>query len=115
MSLRAGSYIGLALVAAACLGVLVWHDRVFEPSQWLPFGMLISLAAGGQLARAKVARESSGRQTYAPDLAFFFAGTLLLEPALSALLIVIPLLLGWPMEWLAPGRLRRSWYLRPLG
>jgi len=110
MSKRAWFYVGIIYL----LGVLIlgFSAYIYVPDlgQLATFIILTSLATLTQLFKS----EAPSHQVYHPALIFTFAGVLLLEPFLFALLIIISHLIEWIKERLTvKGEHLRAWYIQP--
>lgn len=109
MSHRAWAYIWGVLIVGTLLSGLAYFGPAASNQQWLTFAALTLFATLSQFFEA----EAPGRQYYYPHMIFFFAGTLLLNPFLVALLISIPHLIEWAKERLAGSTHLRAWYIQP--
>jgi diguanylate cyclase (GGDEF)-like protein/putative nucleotidyltransferase with HDIG domain len=109
MSHRAWVYIWGVLTTGTLLSGLAYFGPAASTQQWLTFAALTLFATLSQFFEA----EAPGRQYYYPHMIFFFAGALLLDPFLFALLILIPHLIEWAKERLAGSVHLRAWYIQP--
>ncbi len=110
MTRRAWVYIGCVLFAGTVLsGLASLASPILIAANLLTFVVLTALTILTQFFEA----EAPGRQSYYPHLVFFFAGLLLLPPALFVLLVVIPHLVEWIRKRLAHSPLLRAWYIQP--
>ncbi len=108
MSRKAWVYLLGVLVAGAVLSGFTLLDVLQANHDWPTFVILTALATVAQLFEAE-----HGKQSYYPHFVFFFAGVILLHPALVVLLVAIPHLVEWLKESLTPGARRRNWYIQP--
>jgi|GEM_PF-205244 len=108
MSKRAWTYLWLVLLTGA--GLAGWALSGYQNANpgWLVFTILTLLATGAQLFEA-----AHGRQSYYPHFVFFFAGVLLLHPALFVLLVLIPHLVEWAKARVSKSSHLRNWYIQP--
>ncbi len=109
MSHRAWVYIWGVLTTGTLLSGLAYFGPAASTQQWLTFAALTLFATLSQFFDA----EAPGRQSYYPHMIFFFAGTLLLQPSLFTLLIIIPHVIEWAKERLRNGAHLRAWYIQP--
>jgi diguanylate cyclase (GGDEF)-like protein/putative nucleotidyltransferase with HDIG domain len=109
MSFSAWVYIWGVLVAGLALSALTLVQ--FEPSmiQWQTFATFTLLAVGAQLFEAA----APNRHAYYPSYVFFFAGVLLLPPALFVLVVLVPHLVEWIKARLIRSPILRDWYIQP--
>jgi diguanylate cyclase (GGDEF)-like protein/putative nucleotidyltransferase with HDIG domain len=109
MSRRAWVYIWGVLATGLLLSGLAFSAPPASSEQWLTFAALMLFATLSQFFEA----EAPGRQSYYPHTIFFFAGVLLLQPSLFALLILVPHLIEWAKERLHNSTHLRAWYIQP--
>ena len=110
MSKRAWFYIGLVYLFGGL--ILGFSAYIYKPDlgQLVTFIILTSLATFTQLFKS----EAPSHQAYHPALIFTFAGVLLLDPFLFALLIIISHMIEWIRERLTvKGQHLRAWYIQP--
>lgn len=110
MNIRAWFYVGIIyLFGGVILGFsIVSFD--YQPQELPAFIILTVLATVTQLFKS----EAPSHQAYHPALIFVFAGVLLLDPLLFALLIIISHLLEWIKERLTvKGEHLQAWYIQP--
>lgn len=107
MSIRGKLYI-LGVLAAAVLS-LAWVSLLFDASRidWFALAVMTGLATISQLYEAK-----HGRQSYYPHLVFFFAGVLLIQPLIFAVVVLVPHL-AESVNGILKNKPRRSWYIQP--
>jgi diguanylate cyclase (GGDEF)-like protein/putative nucleotidyltransferase with HDIG domain len=109
MSRSAWFYIWSVLILGTLIGGFAFIGRSINIEQWVTFGALTLFATLSQFLEA----EAPGRQYYYPHMIFFFAGALLLDPFLFALLILIPHLIEWAKERIVDSAHLRAWYIQP--
>lgn len=110
MSSRAWQYLAAVFAVAALLSIVgVFAAPAARVSDLLPLAGLTLLAILAQL----LAAEAPGRQSYYPNIVFFFAGVLLLPPVLFVVLVIVPHLVEWAKERITHGPHLRSWYIQP--
>lgn len=109
MSCSAWAYIWGVLAAGLTLSVLAFAQFVPATMQWQTFVTFTLLAVGAQLFEAA----APNRHSYYPSFVFFFAGVLLLPPALFVLLVVVPHLVEWAKARLVNSTNLRDWYIQP--
>lgn len=109
MSFSAWAYIWGVLVAGLALSVvaLIHFDPVLV--QWQTFATFTLLAIGAQLFEAV----APNRHAYYPSYVFFFAGVLLLPPALFVLLVTLPHVVELIKARLINSPSLRDWYIQP--
>ena len=110
MSKRAWLYIGLVYLFGGL--ILGFSAYIYKPDQGqlVTFIILTFLATLTQLLKS----EAPSHQVYHPALIFTFAGVLLLDPFLYAVLIIISHLIEWIRERLTvKGEHLRAWYIQP--
>jgi diguanylate cyclase (GGDEF)-like protein len=109
MSRRAWQYLVAVFAGAGVLSVLAALTSPIRSSEWLPLTGLTLLAVLAQLFKT----ETPGRQSYYPNIVFFFAGVLLLPPSLFVVLVAVPHLVEWGKERVMHGPYLREWYIQP--
>ena len=110
MNIRAWIYIGFIYLLGG--GCLVYSFLNFEPetSQSIIFIILLLLATASQLFKS----EAPSHQAYHPALIFIFAGVLLFDPFLFAVIILVSHLAEWIRERLTTESAHlRAWYIQP--
>jgi diguanylate cyclase (GGDEF)-like protein len=110
MSRSAWAYVFAVMITGSALTVLALPGLWHRPSGWAIFAVLTVLATAAQLFKAEA---PNNHVLFHASPAFFFAGYLLLSPALIVLLVVIPHLVEWIIERRRPGTYLRAWYLQP--
>lgn len=111
MSQRAWAYIlGVFIATAAIFAASIFSLSLPLPAaQW---GLAAALTLCATLAQLfKV--EAPNNQTYYATTIFLFAGVLLLEPALFAVVVLVSYLIEWAKERLVGSQFLRKWYLQP--
>ncbi len=108
MSIRAWSYIYTVLFAGIAISTVAIANFTPTLDQFPIFAILIPLATLSQLYEVE-----SGRLSYYPHFVFFFAGSLLLQPFLFVLVILVPHLVEWGKEFFTKGKHLRDWYIQP--
>jgi diguanylate cyclase (GGDEF)-like protein len=109
MSRQAWGYILVVLLAAAGLTGYALSQLELNSDRWLIFFVLTGLATLAQLFKAAV----PNHQTYYATPIFLFAGVLLLDPALFALIVIISYMVEWAKERVMNSPLLREWYIQP--
>lgn len=109
MSYSAWAYIWGVLVAGLVLSVLAFARFVPATMHWQTFVTFTLLAVGAQLFEAV----APNRHSYYPSFVFFFAGVLLLPPALFVLMVVVTHLVEWAKARLVKSTKLRNWYIQP--
>ncbi len=111
MPSRARIFIGSVLFAATLLSVAAVLTATFEASAWRTLAVLALLAAVAQLGKV----DGFDNVAFYATPVFFFAGALLLPPALFGLLVALPHLIEWIRErWTRRTSAHlRAWYIQP--
>lgn len=109
MSKSAWGYVLFIIMAGvAIIGITLFS---FTPgtSNWIYFLILTSLATIAQLFKS----EAPTHQLYHPTLVFLFAGVIVLDPFLFAVMVIICHLVEWIKERTIKSVHLRAWYLQP--
>ncbi|MCL4488713.1 MAG: diguanylate cyclase [Chloroflexi bacterium] len=109
MSRGAWTYVWFILLLGALLTALTTLVPFSFASQWLAFTVLTASATLTQLFKAN----TPNRKLYYPNLVFVFAGLLVLQPFLYAMLVVVSYSIEWAKERLTNSQDLRNWYLQP--
>ncbi len=109
MSNRAWVYIWGVLLLGAILTGLALPGIAPSTSEWLTFGVLTVLGIVVHLLKA----QGVGHEAWHSNLVFYFAGVLLLPPALFVLSVIIPHLVEWAKERLVNSSSLQNWYIQP--
>lgn len=109
MTRRAWQYLIAVFAVALVLSVFAVLASTIKPDDLLPLAGLAVLAVVAQLLKTDV----PGRQSYSPNIVFFFGGALLLPPSLFIMLVALPHLVEWGKERLMNGPRLREWYIQP--
>lgn len=109
MSKRAWAYIWAVFLVAIAFAFMAIPETPLPATQWYLFLVLTVLATCAQMFRIEAPKE----QTYFATPLCFFAGILLLDPALLVLMIVIAHLAEWAKERWIGSTLLRNWYGQP--
>ncbi len=109
VSRPAWAYIWLVLMMGLALAVAAMSRIAPAQEHWLAAVILTALATITQLLDV----EAPGRQIYYPHLFCFFAGLLLLSPALFVWLVIVPHLVEWVHKRMTGSPHLRDWYLQP--
>ena len=109
MSRRAWVYMLAVMLIGGTLLLISMPAAVQAPPPWLLFVILTGLATVAHLFEA----EGPNNETWNANLAFYYAGVLLLSPFYFALLVLIPHLIHWAIVRLQNGPTLRQWYIQP--
>jgi len=98
------------VLTALLLGVAILSASPSSYSAQLPLALVLMISATlAQLFKV----EAPNNQTYFATTIFLFAGVLLLNPPLFALVVVVSYLVEWVKERIMQSPLLRLWYLQP--
>lgn len=109
MSRHAQLYIWSVLLTGAGIGVAALLSYNRNTADWTLFAVLTLLAVITQFWRFG----SAGRHSYYPHFVFFFAGILLLQPALFAVQILAAHLVEWFKARIGDTNHLQAWYVQP--
>lgn len=109
MSYQAWAYIWGVLLAGALATIYSFANITLHDFQWPAFVTLTAFATLAHLFEA----QAHGRHSYYPSYVFFFAGVLLLHPALLAVLVATPHIIELVKDRIVSSDLRRAWYVQP--
>ena len=110
MTSRAWLYVGLVYLLGGMLLIFSLISYLADPTQLLTFLIFTTLATLTQLFKS----EAPAHQAYHPALIFIFAGALLLEPFLFAVLIIVSHLIEWLKERTTTESSHlKAWYIQP--
>ena len=111
MSRRAWAYIWIVFVMTVLLlgAAIITASPSSFADQWQLAVVLTISATLAQLFKV----EAPNNQTYFATTIFLFAGVLLLNPPLFALVVIVSYLVEWAKEKIVRSHLLRLWYLQP--